>query len=81
MDGIPRFVQDDDEDQAQVRDSFAYKWERRSTYDAERRREIAAQWITERYGFESSTRYARTSRPRAPFSTSAAVRATPQRRG
>ena len=53
VDGIPRFVDDYDEGQSQVRDSFAYKWERRETYDSERRRQIAAAWILERYGFDS----------------------------
>ena len=53
VDGIPRYVEDAGDDQAQVRDSFAYKWARRDTYESERRREIATQWILERYGFAS----------------------------
>jgi arsenite methyltransferase len=53
VDGIPRFVESRDEGQAQVRDSFAYKWDRRETYESDRRREIAATWILERYGFDS----------------------------
>ncbi|MDX6424507.1 MAG: arsenite methyltransferase [Gaiellaceae bacterium] len=53
VDGIPRFVESRDEGQAQVQESFAYKWDRRETYDSDRRREIAATWILERYGFDS----------------------------
>ncbi len=31
--GIPRFVKTEDEAQAQTRDTFAYKWKRRDTYE------------------------------------------------
>ena len=66
VDGIPRFVHDYDEGQSQVQDSFAYKWERRETYDSDHRREIAAQWILERYGFASVEELPSTSAAESP---------------
>lgn len=51
--GIPRFVVTEDRDQRQTERSFAFKWQRRDTYDSPQVRTWAQQWFTQRYGFSS----------------------------
>lgn len=52
--GIPRFVAADDIDQLQTRDGFGFKWEQRETYESERVKAFAGDWLVQRYGFGSS---------------------------
>ena len=49
-DGIPRFVETRDDDQAATADSFGFKWERRDSYASEGMFETLQAWMTERYG-------------------------------
>lgn len=51
---VPRFVGSGDPDQAQTRDAFAYKWQKRDTYDSPQVMATYASWLTEKYGFEST---------------------------
>lgn len=53
IDGIPRFVLSEDVGQAQTREAFAFKWQKRETYDSPAARASAAEWYLEKYGFES----------------------------
>ena len=52
--GIPRFVETDDDDQAQTSRAFAFKWKKRDTYDSDANKERARKWLVEKYGFEST---------------------------
>ena len=56
--GIPRFVLTEDEGQQQTSDAFAFKWERRDSYDSLAVREGHTEWALERYGFESVKQWA-----------------------
>jgi arsenite methyltransferase len=50
---IPRFTQLADAGQTQTRDTFAFKWGNRDTYDSPASRQRVAAWCLERYGFPS----------------------------
>jgi arsenite methyltransferase len=49
--GIPRFVGDLDEGQAQTERSFGFKWNWREFSDSPRLREQFGDWVSNRYGF------------------------------
>ncbi len=51
--GIPRFVNVDDDKQAQTRDAFAFKWQKRETYETPEFEAVYAAWLCEKYGFAS----------------------------
>lgn len=51
--GIPRFVLTEDQGQKQTEGSFGFKWDQTSFYNSPASREVAQQWLIERYGFES----------------------------
>lgn len=51
--GIPRLVVGSDPAQRQTGESFAYKWARRESWGSEGMRALLAEWLPERYGFES----------------------------
>jgi SAM-dependent methyltransferase len=53
--GIPRFAMRDDAEQAQTRDSFAYKWTNREGFGSAGMQESVSTWILERYGFDSAS--------------------------
>jgi SAM-dependent methyltransferase len=53
VNGIPRFVLTDDQDQRQTELSFAYQWRRREAYDTPRVRDFGRDWLIRRYGFDS----------------------------
>lgn len=51
--GIPRFVAVTDEGQRQTQESFAFKWNRRDSYESAAVRDAAREWLLARYGFRS----------------------------
>jgi SAM-dependent methyltransferase len=53
-DGVPRFVLTEDADQRQTEESFGFKWQQTSTYDAPGMREVSRTWLVQRYGFQSA---------------------------
>lgn len=53
-DGIPRFVLTDDAGQKQTQGSFAFKWQKRDTYDSPAVKAQATRWLVDRYGFGSA---------------------------
>lgn len=54
INGIPRFVIPEDEDQGQTAKSFGYKWQQLETYDSPQVRNTVQHWMVQRYGFESA---------------------------
>lgn len=52
-DRIPRLVASVDEGQQQTSQAFGFKWARRDTYDSVEFKKISADWLTEKYGFQS----------------------------
>ncbi|MGE0444240.1 MAG: methyltransferase domain-containing protein [Vicinamibacterales bacterium] len=52
--GIPRFVGATDQAQEQTKGSFAYKWQRTTSYGSSASIEQGRRWLLERYGFGSS---------------------------
>jgi arsenite methyltransferase len=52
-DGIPRFVEVEDEGQAQTRSSFGFKWTKRDSFGSEGMQRELHGWLLERYGFTS----------------------------
>jgi arsenite methyltransferase len=50
-DGIPRFVEVDDDAQRRTADSFGYKWTHRESFGSDGMREELHRWLLERYGF------------------------------
>lgn len=51
--GIPRFVARNDEGQAQVERSFAFKWAQRHSYQSPSMLDEGRRWLVARYGFDS----------------------------
>lgn len=51
--GIPRLLITDDVNQIQTRDTFAFKWKKRDTYDSPRFKSFSTEWALEKYGFAS----------------------------
>lgn len=58
--GIPRFAGGDDPGQAQVKDSFAFKWAQRSGYEHPRVHALNETSELERYGLSSMDEFRRT---------------------
>ena len=52
-DAIPRFVELDDEGQAQTQSSFGFKWTKRDSFGSEGMQKELHGWLLDRYGFES----------------------------
>jgi SAM-dependent methyltransferase len=50
--GIPRFIEFQDDNQRQTESSFSYKWQKR-IYDSPQVHATSQQWLLKRYGFES----------------------------
>jgi SAM-dependent methyltransferase len=53
-DGIPRFVEIEDEGQRRTADSFGYKWANRESFGSEGMRAELHGWLIERYGFNDA---------------------------
>ena len=53
VNGIPRLVVTDDDNQRQTGESFGFKWNRRASYDSPRFRSDIQSWLVSRYGFAS----------------------------
>ncbi|HXU87959.1 MAG TPA: methyltransferase domain-containing protein [Methylomirabilota bacterium] len=51
VNGIPRLVVSDDDNQRQTGESFGFKWNRRASYDSPRFRSDIQAWLVARYGF------------------------------
>lgn len=57
--GIPRFVLTEDVGQVQTSDAFAFKWQKRDTYDSPASKANATAWMIDKYGFSSLQEWAR----------------------
>jgi arsenite methyltransferase len=51
--GIPRFVDVEDEGQAQTQSSFGFKWTKRDSFGSEGMQRALHGWLLDRYGFAS----------------------------
>ena len=51
--GIPRFVEVEDEGQAQTQSSFGFKWTKRDSFGSEGMQNELHGWLLDRYGFAS----------------------------
>ena len=50
---IPRFTEVEDKKQAQTRDTFAFKWQQRESYETPEVDAVYAAWMCQKYGFSS----------------------------
>jgi arsenite methyltransferase len=53
-DGIPRFVDVEDEHAAQTQSAFAYKWAKRDSFGSDGMQDELHGWLLQRYGFGSA---------------------------
>ena len=53
INGIPRFVLTEDEDQRQTETSFGFKWAQRDSYESEEFLKSYHAWLRKKYGFSS----------------------------
>lgn len=51
--GIPRFTDIEDDKQVQTRDTFAFKWQKRDSYENPQFDAIYTTWLCDKYGFAS----------------------------